>query len=75
MKKRIGDRLSALAAQQQGDEAARLRAAAEGIGRANISTIDGFCSHVLRRHFDIAGLGPPSGRVKRRKTLPSDRRP
>lgn len=58
MKKRIGDRLSALAAQQQGDEAARLYAAAEGIGRANISTIDGFCSHVLRRHFDIAGLDP-----------------
>ena len=58
MKKRIGDRLSALAAQQQGDEAARLYGAAEGIGRANISTIDGFCSHVLRRHFDIAGLDP-----------------
>lgn len=58
MKKRIGDRLSALAAQQQGDEAARLYAAAESIGRANISTIDGFCSHVLRRHFDIAGLDP-----------------
>ncbi|MGN0770423.1 MAG: helicase-exonuclease AddAB subunit AddA [Christensenellales bacterium] len=58
MKKRIGDRLSALAAQQQGDEAARLYAAVEGIGRANISTIDGFCSHVLRRHFDIAGLDP-----------------
>lgn len=58
MKKRIGDRLSALAAQQQGDEAARLYGAAESIGRANISTIDGFCSHVLRRHFDIAGLDP-----------------
>ena len=58
MKKRIGDRLSALAAQQQGDEAARLYAAAASIGRANISTIDGFCSHVLRRHFDIAGLDP-----------------
>ncbi len=58
MKKRIGDRLSALAAQQQSDEAARLYAAAESIGRANISTIDGFCSHVLRRHFDIAGLDP-----------------
>ena len=58
MKKRIGDRLSALAAQQQGDEAVRLYGAAEGIGRANISTIDGFCSHVLRRHFDIAGLDP-----------------
>ena len=58
MKKRIGDRLSALAAQQQGDEAARLYAAAVSIGRANISTIDGFCSHVLRRHFDIAGLDP-----------------
>lgn len=58
MKKRIGDRLSALAAQQQGDEAARLYGAAESIGRANISTIDGFCSHVMRRHFDIAGLDP-----------------
>ncbi len=58
MKKRIQDRLSALAAQRQGDEAARLYGAAESIGRANISTIDGFCSHVLRRHFDIAGLDP-----------------
>ena len=42
MKKRIGDRLSAQAAQQQGDEAARLYGAAERIGRANISTLDGF---------------------------------
>lgn len=58
MKKRIEARLTALASQKQGGEAARLYAAAEAIGRANISTIDGFCSHVLRRHFDIAGLDP-----------------
>ncbi|MBQ7091621.1 MAG: UvrD-helicase domain-containing protein, partial [Clostridia bacterium] len=32
--------------------------AASDIGRADISTIDGFCARVLRRHFQGAGLDP-----------------
>ncbi len=58
MKKRISARLIELAREREGDEAARLFSAAEEVPRANISTIDGFCAHILRRHFDLAGLDP-----------------
>ena len=59
MKKRIAARLAKLAEQAtDAAEAARLNAAAAGAGQANISTIDAFCAHVLRRHFHAAGLDP-----------------
>ncbi len=58
MKKRIAARLFVLAQSQNGEDATRLNAAAAGIGSANISTIDAFCTHVLRRHFHAAGLDP-----------------
>ncbi|MBR4436023.1 MAG: helicase-exonuclease AddAB subunit AddA [Clostridia bacterium] len=37
---------------------ARLLSAASGIFRANISTIDSFCSNVLRRNYHKVGLDP-----------------
>lgn len=56
MKKRIADKLREMA--EESDDASRLMAAAADIGRADISTIDGFCARVLRRHFQGAGLDP-----------------
>ncbi len=56
MKKRIGDKLREMA-EAEGDNP-RLMAAAADIGRADISTIDGFCTRVLRRHFQGVGLDP-----------------
>ena len=56
MKKRIGDRLREMA--QDSPDPARLMAAAEDIGRADISTIDAFCARIVRRHFQGAGLDP-----------------
>ena len=59
MKKRIASRLAQLAQETVDDEdAARLSAAAAGVGQTSISTIDAFCAHVLRRHFHAAGLDP-----------------
>lgn len=59
MKKRIGARLSQMAREPRWeDQAQRLNSAAAGVGQANISTIDAFCAHVLRRHFHAAGLDP-----------------
>ncbi len=59
MKKRIASRLAQLAQETaDGEDAARLSAAAAGVGQASISTIDAFCAHVLRRHFHAAGLDP-----------------
>lgn len=58
MKKRVASRLSGLAQGAAPAEAARLSAAAASVGQANISTIDAFCAHVLRRHFHAAGLDP-----------------
>ncbi len=59
MKKRIARRLGELAeAAADPAQAARLGAAAGGVGQAHISTIDAFCAHVLRRHFHAAGLDP-----------------
>ena len=56
MKKRIGDKLREMA--EDSEDAPRLMQAASDIGRADISTIDGFCARVLRRHFQGAGLDP-----------------
>ena len=56
MKKRIGDKLREMA--ETSEDAPRLMQAAADIGRADISTIDGFCARVLRRHFQGAGLDP-----------------
>ena len=56
MKKRIGDKLREMARAEGEDP--RLMAAAADIGRADISTIDGFCTRVLRRHFQGVGLDP-----------------
>ncbi|MDR0840895.1 MAG: UvrD-helicase domain-containing protein [Christensenellaceae bacterium] len=59
MKKRIAARLCALAEEAEDTAlSARLLHAAAGMGRANISTIDAFCTHVLKRHFHTAGLDP-----------------
>ena len=56
MKKRIGDKLREMA--EGLEDAPRLMQASADIGRADISTIDGFCARVLRRHFQGAGLDP-----------------
>lgn len=59
MKKRIGARLLEIAeATAEGETAARLREAATAAQSASISTIDAFCSQILRRHFHEAGLDP-----------------
>jgi ATP-dependent helicase/nuclease subunit A len=59
MKKRIERALFlAAAASQDEAESARLNEAARGCAAASISTLHAFCTQVLRRHFNEAGLDP-----------------
>lgn len=59
MKDRIGKALAKAAEDARGEEEAlRLHEAARGVNRAAISTLHSFCTQVLRRHFNEAGLDP-----------------
>ena len=59
MKKRISRALFAAAADAPDEESAsRLNAEARAAESASISTIHSFCTQVLRRHFNEAGLDP-----------------
>ncbi len=58
MKRRIAERLSAAAEKAQGERAGFLRAQADDVGGAQISTIHAFCGQLLRRNFFLAGLDP-----------------
>ena len=59
MKQRIESALSAAAeAADCHQEAVRLHEAARSAGKASISTLHSFCTQVLRRHFNEAGLDP-----------------
>ena len=59
MKKRIERALyEAAAAAKDEAEAARLNEAARESASASISTLHSFCTQVLRRHFNEAGLDP-----------------
>ena len=60
MRRRIQMRLAEIAADEEQQEAMRLRARdqLEAFSQANISTIDSFCTQVLRRHFHEVDLDP-----------------
>ena len=58
MKKRIEKSLARAAAEAEGEEAEKLYRAARGVSAASISTLHSFCTQVLRRHFNLAGLDP-----------------
>ena len=58
MKKRIEKSLARAAAEANGEEAEKLYRAARGVSAASISTLHSFCTQVLRRHFNLAGLDP-----------------
>ncbi len=59
MKKRIEHALAGAAEQARAEaDALRLYEAARGAGKAAISTLHSFCTQVLRRHFNEAGLDP-----------------
>ncbi len=60
MKRRIESRLYAAAEEEvrAGRDGRALREAAQNVGGAHICTLHAFCSHLLRRHFQEAGLDP-----------------
>ncbi len=58
MKRRIAKRLASAAANASGERAVFLRAQAEDVGEAQISTIHAFCGQLIRRNFFLAGLDP-----------------
>lgn len=60
MKRRIEARLYAAAEEEAraGRDGRALREAAQNVGGAHICTLHAFCSHLLRRHFQEAGLDP-----------------
>ena len=58
MKKRIEKSLAKAAAETGGEAAQKLFKAARAANAASISTLHSFCTQVLRRHFNLAGLDP-----------------